>query len=112
MSGQDMIQQLTADLDAANERAKAAEAEIAGWRRAVRWERVPDYMVASVDEAWELRLCNGHPSKLLGHAILTDRGWRGSNQHQSVSKLPDRNAACAKVCELLGIPVVLPVGGE
>jgi hypothetical protein len=22
--------------------------------------------------------------------------------------LPDRNAACAKVCELLGIPVVLP----
>lgn len=97
---------------AANERAKVAEAEVAAWRRAVRWEQVTDHLGVSVDEVWQLRLCNGHPSKLLGYAILTDRGWRASNQHQSVCKLPDRNTACTKVCELLGLPVVLPVGGE
>ena len=86
----------------------ALRAEVAGWRRAVRWEQVTDHLGVSVDEVWQLRLCNGRPSKLLGYAILTDRGWRASNQHQSVCKLPDRNTACAKACELLGIPVVLP----
>ena len=100
------------EAEALQMRLDAAEAEVAAWRRAVRWEQVTDHLGVSVDEVWQLRLCNGHPSKLLGYAILTDRGWRASNQHQSVCKLPDRNTACAKVCELRGIPAVLPVGGE
>jgi hypothetical protein len=104
MSGQDMIRQLVADLDAANERAKAAEAEVAGWRRAVRWE--------THGPAYRLVLGNDDGgAMILAEAWRHPDGWWGSRTTMS-GPFADRNTACAKVCELLGIPVVLPVGGE
>jgi len=107
MSGQDMIRQLTAELEAANERAKVAEAEVAGWRRAVRWER-------QGNDSYTLRLApaESKPRYDLGGVTEYRDGWmawRGGGRMQGPS--PDRNTACAKVCELLGIPTVLP-GGE
>jgi hypothetical protein len=98
---------------AANEELRA---EVAAWRRAVRWQEVKrGHGVNGIivrTEAWELLLADAVPTKMLGYVLLCDIGWRGSNGHQGASRLPDRNTACAKVCELLRIPVVLPVGGE
>ena len=104
MSGQDMIRQLTADIAAANERAKAAEAEVAGWRRAVRWRRATD---------WELRVGVRGTITTIGVVKQRPDGWMAMTDAVDPEfGLADRNTACAKVCELLGIPVVLPVGGE
>lgn len=103
MSGQDMIRQLTAELEAANERAKAAEAEIAGWRRAVRWYTIGDWRA-------ELRVNGiGAYSHELGAVSQYPGGWTVEVHGAYKTGIqPDRNAACAKVCEVLGIPVVLP----
>jgi len=104
MSGQDMIRQLTAELEAANERAKVAEAEVAGWRRAGRWVEW-----ASID-SWSMQV----GPIIIGTArpSTVRDGWTAEVQGQATYHgLPDRNTACAKVCELLGIPTVLP-GGE
>jgi hypothetical protein len=102
-----MIRQLTADLAAANERAKAAEAEVAGWRRAVRWHAIKD-------GRWELRLCGIGPYSFeLAVVWQYGDGWiMNVPGFYKQGRQPDLTAACAKVCELLGIPVVLPVGGE
>lgn len=96
-----MIRQLTADLSAANERAKAAEAEVAGWRQAVRWETV------NTENHYHLKV----GGVIVGVVVFVDR-WSAMTMGTRHLELPDRNAACAEVCELLGIPVVLPVGGE
>lgn len=96
-----------ANADAANKRAEVAEAEVAGWRRAVRWHTVLDWRL-------ELRVDGaGVDRHKLGAVSQYTGGW--TVEVDGVYKpgvQPDRNAACAKVCELLGIPVVLPVGGE
>lgn len=100
MVGQDMIRQLTAELEAANERAKAAEAEIAYWRRAVRWETV------HTENHYHLKV----GGVTVGVVLFVDR-WSAMTMGVHYLELPDRDAACTRVCELLGIPVVLPVGG-
>jgi hypothetical protein len=92
---------------AANERSKAAEAEVAGWRRAVRWVDVGDGV-------WGLRFApaNGAQYHEFGLASEFADGWVIFLGNGFTDTATDRDTACAKVCELLGIPVVLPVGGE
>lgn len=97
MSGQDMIRQLTAELEAANERAKAAEAEVAGWRRAVRWETV------NTENHYHLKV----GGVIVGVVLFVDR-WSAMSMGTHYLELGSRDAACAKLCEVLGIPVVLP----
>ena len=91
----------------------ALRAEVAAWRRAVRWRNTGSELELRVGlcsrpvEVGNVRL------RLNGWTQCGNPGWRanamGSNP---VEALPDSNTACAKVCELLGIPVVLPVGGD
>jgi hypothetical protein len=108
MSGQDQIRVLVAEnatlrlqLAAANKRAEVAEAEVKLWRGAVRWWRMGG--------DWELRVgVRGSP---VGIGWVGERrnGWSvGAVNFASTGGLPDRDTACAKVCELLGLPVVLP----
>jgi hypothetical protein len=113
MSGQDQIRVLTAEtaqlriqLAAANKRAEVAEAEVAAWRKAIRW-RNANY--------WELRLWLKTGPIELGYVregkewLGEPNGWMAeTDEGVPVSGLPDRDTACAKVCELLGLPVVLP----
>jgi len=101
MSGQDMIRQLTAELEAANERAKAAEAEIARWRRAVWWETV------NTENHYHLKV----GGVIVGVVLFVDR-WSAMTMGTHYLELGSRDAACARLCELLGLPVVLPAGGE
>jgi hypothetical protein len=113
MSGQDQIRALEADLAywkhklaAANKRAEVAEAEVAAWRKAIRWRMAND---------WELRLWLKTGPIELGY-VREGKEWLGepdgwmaeTDEGVPVSGLPDRDTACAKVCELLGLPVVLP----
>lgn len=81
----------------------ALRAEVAGWRRAVRWHTIGNDRV-------ELRVRGvGAYSHELGAVSQYTGGW--TVEMHGVYKpgiQPDRNAACAKVCKLLGIPVVLP----
>lgn len=95
----------------------ALRAEVAAWRRAVRWH--PSKSKSSYDaESLELYIavddsvCSDW--RWLGNACKSsvDGMWIASADRTQFRNLPDRNTACAKVCELLGIPVVLPAGGE
>jgi hypothetical protein len=76
-------------------------AEVAAWRGAVRWWRMGG--------DWELRVgVRGSP---VGIGWVGERrnGWSvGAVNFASTGGLPDRDTACRKVCELLGLPVVLP----
>jgi hypothetical protein len=107
MSGQDQIRVLTAEtaqlriqLAAANKRAEVAEAEVKLWRGAVRWRRTTD---------WELRVGVRGTITTIGVVKLRPDGWMAMTDAVDPEfGLPDRNTACAKVCELLGLPVVLP----
>jgi hypothetical protein len=79
----------------------AAEAEVAGWRRAVRWR--------DTGREWELRVGVRGTITTIGVVKQRPDGWMAiTDAVDPQFGLPDRNAACAKVCELLGIPVVLP----
>ena len=82
------------------------QAEVAAWRRAVRWRKA---------NRWELRLWTKTGPIELGTvregmpSIGEPDGWVAeADDLVPVTGLPDRNAACTRVCELLGIPVVLP----
>lgn len=128
MSGQDMITNLILQLEAANavalaamERAKKLQAEVdrvqpefdaiiavneelraevAGWRRAVRWRRATD---------WELRVGVRGTIQTIGVVKLRPDGWMAMTDAVDPEfGLPDRDTACRKVCELLGLPEVLP----
>jgi len=87
----------------------ALRAEVAAWRRAVRW-------VHDDDHGSTLKV-GANPKRAIavgGTTQYSDGTW--SAWPLAASELgevfSDRNTACAKVCELLGMPVVLPVGGE
>jgi hypothetical protein len=110
MSGQDQIRVLTAEtaqlriqLAAANKRAEVAEAEVAAWRGAVRWHTIGDIRL-------ELRLRGvGSYSHEFGAVDRYTSGWIVEIPGiYKVGMQPDRDTACRKVCELLGLPVVLP----
>lgn len=82
---------------AANEELRA---EIAGWRQAVRWRRATD---------WELRVGVRGTIQTIGVVKLRPDGWMAMTDAVDPEfGLSDRNAACTKVCELLGLPEVLP----
>jgi len=114
----DVRRDLAAAVDrviASNERAKVAEAEVAGWRRAVRWVEVRTTVNGAIvsSDRFELRM-QGIGD--YNHAFAAVWNYCGnwvidSPLPSRCDPLPDRNTACAKVCELLGIPTVLP-GGE
>jgi hypothetical protein len=84
----------------------ALRAEVAAWRKAIRW-RNANY--------WELRLWLKTGPIELGY-VREGKEWLGepagwmaeTDEGVPVSGLPDRDTACVKVCELLGLPVVLP----
>jgi hypothetical protein len=84
----------------------ALRAEVAAWRKAIRW-RNANY--------WELRLWLKTGPIELGY-VREGKDWLGepagwmaeTDEGVPVSGLPDRDTACRKVCELLGLPVVLP----
>jgi hypothetical protein len=107
MSGQDQIRVLEAELAywkdklaAANKRAEVAEAEVDQWRKAIRWRKAND---------WELRVGVRGTITTVGVVKLRPDGWMAMTDAVDPEfGLPDRNTACAKVCELLGLPVVLP----
>ena len=84
----------------------ALRAEVAGWRRAVRWYTIGDWRA-------ELRVKGiGAYSHELGAVSQYPGGWTVEVHGAYKTGIQtDRNAACAKVCKLLGIPVVLPGGG-
>ena len=95
-------------LDAANARADKLAAEVEQWRRAVRWRKTSDMIYVlrfdspQVGRQYDLAAVSKYPDGWIGW--VDGRFQRGP--------LPDRDIVCAKVCELLGLPVVLPVGGE
>jgi hypothetical protein len=80
----------------------ALRAEVAAWRGAVRWREssyrqwklcVSGQCVAIVYKTslWRAKVADPRSLDLVAAVMATDR-----------------NTACAKVCELLGLPVVLP----
>ena len=85
-----MIRDMQAQLD-------AAKAEIAGWRRAVRWETV------NTENHYHLKV----GGVIVGVVLFVDR-WSAMSMGTHYLELGSRDAACAKLCEVLGIPVVLP----
>ena len=100
------VDRVNPEFDAIIAANEALRAEVAGWRRAVRWRKA---------NRWELRLWTKTGPIELGTvregmpSIGEPDGWVAeADDLVPVTGLPDRNAACAKVCELLGIPVVLP----
>jgi len=95
----DEITQLRLQLAAADQVAAELRAEVDRWRGAVRW-------VESASFGWALVIGERVVGGVFGDDIV---GWRAEI---SGERQPDRNTACAKVCELLGLPVVLPAGGE
>jgi hypothetical protein len=110
MSGQDQIRalvdetaQLRLQLAAANQVASELRAEVAAWRGAVRWHTIGDIRA-------ELRLRGvGAYSHEFGAVVQYTSGWTVEIPGiRKVGMQPDRDTACAKVCELLGLPVVLP----
>ena len=106
MSGQDQIRVLTADVAQLRSQLQAAQAEVDQWRRAVMWRKAND---------WELRIWLKTGPIELGY-VREGKDWLGepagwmaeTDEGVPVSGFPDRDAACRKVCELLGLPVVLP----
>jgi len=103
------ITQLRLQLAAADQVAAELRAEVNQWREAVRW-------VHDDDHGSTLKV-GANPKRAIavgGTTQYSDGTW--SAWPLAASELgevfSDRNTACAKVCELLGIPVVLPVGGE
>jgi uncharacterized Zn finger protein (UPF0148 family) len=90
---------------AANERADKLAAEVEQWRRAVRWFGAGD--------CYALRVHGPKGNGMELAAVWPYRnGWHRQCAGVNFIDSTDRNTACTKVCELLGIPVVLPVGGE
>ena len=86
----------------------ALRAEVAAWRRAVRWEKTSGMIYVLRFDSPEVA---GRQYNLAAVTKYPD-GWIGwVDGRFRRGPLPDRDAVCAKVCELLGIPVVLP-GGE
>lgn len=87
----------------ANERAKVAEAEIAQWRKAVVWHNTHE-------DVHELRvLIPDKYSIALGSVWSHIKGWEAAPERQHrYATLPDRDAACKKVCEMLALPEILP----
>ena len=88
-------------------------AEVAAWRRAVRW-RETSYSVngATPKTLWGLCLHATDPVVSLGVVAHGSNGWWATANGADEFGLPDRHTACVKACELLGIPVVLPAGGD
>lgn len=85
------------------QRLEAAEAEVASWRRAVRW-----YTVGNSRAELRVKNINTYTHEL-GAVSQYTGGWTVEVHGAYKPGIQtDRNAACAKVCELLGIPVVLP----
>ena len=76
----------------------ALRAEVAGWRRAVRWCKW-----GGGEFSYSLRVGDTAVA-----AVSLTHSWAALVRGVSYPGYSDRNAACAKVCELLGIPVVLP----
>lgn len=100
------------DYTAPSSELVALRAEVAAWRRAVRW-RETSYSVngATPKTLWGLCLHATDPVVSLGVVAHGSNGWWATANGADEFGLADRNTACAKVCELLGIPTVLP-GGE
>ncbi len=100
------------EAEALQMRLDAAEAEVAAWRRAVRW-RETSYSVngATPKTLWGLCLHATDPVVSLGVVAHGSNGWWATANGADEFGLADRNTACVKACELLGIPTVLP-GGE
>ena len=90
------------DYTAPSAELAALRAEVAAWRRAVRWEGANHVYTLYVTGV-------GERSAPLGKVWCRGDGWIIFDQDRTL--YPDRNTACTKVCELLGLPVVLP-GGE
>ena len=82
----------------------ALRAEVAGWRRAVRWD--------GGGYSYALRV-RGPEQIGIELAVVWNygKGWHWQCAGVTFVDAESRNAACAKVCKLLGIPVVLPGGG-
>lgn len=95
--------QRSPEYTAPSEELVVLRAEVAGWRRAVRWEES--------GQVYRLVLpTNEGCVRILGEVWQHPDAWWNTG----VSKrgpYADRNTACVRMCELLGIPVVLPVGG-
>jgi len=84
----------------------ALRAEVAAWRGAVRW--------VGGENVYSLRI--GAPSgdvHELASMWLDRDGWRAVSYGKLVAgPILDRDAVFCKVCELLGLPVVLPTAAE
>lgn len=82
---------------APSEELVALRAEVAVWRRAVRWETV------NTENHYHLQV----GGVIVGVVLFVDR-WSAMTMGTHYLELGSRDAACAKLCEVLGLPVVLP----
>ena len=95
-------------LEISKERGDRLQAEVDQWRKAVRWRNVGNNGYALL-----IRAGAGGSTKELAAVFRYGGGWtievRGVSRY---GLLPERDKACAAVCEVLALPEVLPTTPE